>query len=95
VDAASVDYHVTLAQGIAQSCLTHVELRDELFAQLIKLTNRRDSEISDDDLSYLQVHCNVAVCCNYVKVKGVGGEVQGGQGLPWILKFYIFLLTFQ
>nr|CAB3264946.1 pleckstrin homology domain-containing family H member 2-like [Phallusia mammillata] len=48
LDAASADYHVTLAQGIAQSCLAHVELRDELFAQLIKLTNRRESNDSWD-----------------------------------------------
>ena len=56
LDAASVDYHVNLAQRIAQTCLTHQQLRSELFSQLIKLTNRRESEIHQSkDNSYLQV----------------------------------------
>uniref|UniRef100_H2YSV7 PH domain-containing protein n=1 Tax=Ciona savignyi TaxID=51511 RepID=H2YSV7_CIOSA len=52
LDVASADYHVTLVQRIAHSCLTHLELRNELYAQLIKVTNRRDSEVGDP--SYLQ-----------------------------------------
>ncbi|XP_009860274.3 pleckstrin homology domain-containing family H member 1 [Ciona intestinalis] len=52
LDVASADYHVTLVQRVAHSCLTHVELRNEIYAQLIKVTNRRDSEV--DDASYLQ-----------------------------------------
>ncbi|CAK8692228.1 unnamed protein product [Clavelina lepadiformis] len=55
MDAASADYHITMAQRIAQSCLTHLHLRNEVFSQLIKLTNRRSTEIkSPNDSSYLQ-----------------------------------------
>ena len=60
LDAASVDYHVNLAQRIAQTCLTHQQLRSELFSQLIKLTNRRESEIHQStDNSYLQVRLQI------------------------------------
>ncbi|XP_043844302.1 pleckstrin homology domain-containing family H member 1 [Dromiciops gliroides] len=36
VEAASVDYHVSLAQTALQVCLVHPELQSELYCQLIK-----------------------------------------------------------
>ncbi|XP_074092178.1 pleckstrin homology domain-containing family H member 1 isoform X6 [Macrotis lagotis] len=39
VEAASVDYHVSLAQTALQVCLVHPELQSELYCQLIKQTN--------------------------------------------------------
>uniref|UniRef100_A0A4X2LYJ4 Pleckstrin homology, MyTH4 and FERM domain containing H1 n=1 Tax=Vombatus ursinus TaxID=29139 RepID=A0A4X2LYJ4_VOMUR len=39
VEAASVDYHVSLAQTALQVCLVHPELQGELYCQLIKQTS--------------------------------------------------------
>ncbi|KAM3871545.1 pleckstrin homology domain-containing family H member 1 [Diretmus argenteus] len=41
VESPSVDYHTSLAQNALQVCLTHPELQNEMFCQLIKQTNRR------------------------------------------------------
>ncbi|XP_072247559.1 pleckstrin homology domain-containing family H member 2 [Leuresthes tenuis] len=41
IDAPVIDYHVSLAQSALQVCLTHPELQNELFCQLIKQTRRR------------------------------------------------------
>lgn len=41
IDAPAIDYHVSLAQSALQICLTHPELQNEFFCQLIKQTRRR------------------------------------------------------
>lgn len=41
IDAPAIDYHVSLAQSALQVCLTHPELQNEFFCQLIKQTRRR------------------------------------------------------
>uniref|UniRef100_A0A8C9BR22 Pleckstrin homology, MyTH4 and FERM domain containing H1 n=1 Tax=Phocoena sinus TaxID=42100 RepID=A0A8C9BR22_PHOSS len=41
VEAASVDYHVSLAQTALQVCLVHPELQSELYCQLMKQTSCR------------------------------------------------------
>uniref|UniRef100_A0A671Z0W6 Pleckstrin homology domain containing, family H (with MyTH4 domain) member 1 n=1 Tax=Sparus aurata TaxID=8175 RepID=A0A671Z0W6_SPAAU len=41
VESPSVDYHTSLAQTALQVCLTHPELQNEMYCQLIKQTNRR------------------------------------------------------
>ncbi|XP_042357384.1 LOW QUALITY PROTEIN: pleckstrin homology domain-containing family H member 1 [Plectropomus leopardus] len=41
VESPSVDYHTSLAQNALQVCLTHPELQNEMYCQLIKQTNRR------------------------------------------------------
>lgn len=41
LDSASVDYHVTLAQRTAFTCLTHPQLQEDIYAQLIKQSNRK------------------------------------------------------
>ncbi|XP_054469805.1 pleckstrin homology domain-containing family H member 1 [Anoplopoma fimbria] len=40
-ESPSVDYHTSLAQSALQVCLTHPELQNEVYCQLIKQTNRR------------------------------------------------------
>uniref|UniRef100_A0A8D0BSE3 Pleckstrin homology, MyTH4 and FERM domain containing H1 n=1 Tax=Salvator merianae TaxID=96440 RepID=A0A8D0BSE3_SALMN len=40
VEASSIDYHVTLAQTAVQVCLTHSELQNEIYCQLVKQTSR-------------------------------------------------------
>ncbi|XP_037603114.1 pleckstrin homology domain-containing family H member 1 [Sebastes umbrosus] len=40
-ESPSVDYHTSLAQNALQVCLTHPELQNEVYCQLIKQTNRR------------------------------------------------------
>ncbi|XP_068608263.1 LOW QUALITY PROTEIN: pleckstrin homology domain-containing family H member 1 [Brachionichthys hirsutus] len=41
VESPSVDYHASLAQNALQVCLTHPELQNEIYCQLIKQTSRR------------------------------------------------------
>uniref|UniRef100_A0A8C6TAC5 Pleckstrin homology domain containing, family H (with MyTH4 domain) member 1 n=1 Tax=Neogobius melanostomus TaxID=47308 RepID=A0A8C6TAC5_9GOBI len=41
VESPSVDYHTSLAQNALQVCLSHSELQNEIYCQLIKQTNRR------------------------------------------------------
>ncbi|KAK3554792.1 hypothetical protein QTP70_033487, partial [Hemibagrus guttatus] len=41
IDTPAIDYHVTLAQCALQMCLTHSELQNEIYSQLIKQTRRR------------------------------------------------------
>ncbi|XP_066281395.1 pleckstrin homology domain-containing family H member 1-like isoform X2 [Branchiostoma lanceolatum] len=41
LDSPAIDYHVTLAQNALQVCLTHPELQNEIYCQLIKQTSRR------------------------------------------------------
>ncbi|XP_031211692.1 pleckstrin homology domain-containing family H member 1 isoform X1 [Mastomys coucha] len=41
VEAASVDYHVSLAQTALQVCLVHPELQSEMYCQLMKQINCR------------------------------------------------------
>ncbi|MGH0154995.1 UNVERIFIED_CONTAM: hypothetical protein FKN15_032577 [Acipenser sinensis] len=41
VESSSIDYHMSLAQNALQVCLTHPELQNEIYCQLIKQTCRR------------------------------------------------------
>ncbi|KAJ3613240.1 hypothetical protein NHX12_019490 [Muraenolepis orangiensis] len=41
VESPSIDYHTSLAQNALQVCLTHPELQNEMYCQLIKQTHRR------------------------------------------------------
>ncbi|XP_019307016.2 pleckstrin homology domain-containing family H member 1 isoform X5 [Panthera pardus] len=41
VEAASIDYHVSLAQTALQVCLVHPELQSEIYCQLMKQTSCR------------------------------------------------------
>ncbi|KAG9336809.1 hypothetical protein JZ751_003157 [Albula glossodonta] len=41
VESPSIDYHMSLAQNALQVCLTHPELQNEIYCQLIKQTNCR------------------------------------------------------
>ncbi|XP_048061581.1 LOW QUALITY PROTEIN: pleckstrin homology domain-containing family H member 2 [Megalobrama amblycephala] len=41
IDTPAIDYHVSLAQCALQVCLTHPELQNEIYCQLIKQTQKR------------------------------------------------------
>ncbi|KAL4656153.1 pleckstrin homology domain-containing family H member 1-like isoform X2 [Arapaima gigas] len=41
VELPSIDYHMSLAQNALQVCLTHPELQNEMYCQLMKQTNGR------------------------------------------------------
>ncbi|XP_041107363.1 pleckstrin homology domain-containing family H member 2 [Polyodon spathula] len=41
IDAPAIDYHVSLAQSALQVCLTHPELQNEIYCQLIKQSCKR------------------------------------------------------
>ncbi|XP_066534880.1 pleckstrin homology domain-containing family H member 2 [Hoplias malabaricus] len=44
IDTPAIDYHVTLAQCALQVCLTHPELQNEIYCQLIKQTRKQPLE---------------------------------------------------
>uniref|UniRef100_A0A8D0HB55 Pleckstrin homology, MyTH4 and FERM domain containing H1 n=1 Tax=Sphenodon punctatus TaxID=8508 RepID=A0A8D0HB55_SPHPU len=44
VEAPSIDYHVSLAQTALQVCLTHTELQNEIYCQLVKQTSCRQTQ---------------------------------------------------
>ncbi|KAG8584254.1 hypothetical protein GDO81_008753 [Engystomops pustulosus] len=44
VDSPAIDYHVSLAQSALQVCLTHPELQNEIYCQLIKQTRHRQPQ---------------------------------------------------
>ncbi|XP_043931003.1 pleckstrin homology domain-containing family H member 2 [Protopterus annectens] len=44
IDSPAIDYHVSLAQSALQVCLTHPELQNEMYCQLIKQTRRRQPQ---------------------------------------------------
>ncbi|NXF08063.1 PKHH1 protein, partial [Smithornis capensis] len=44
VEASSIDYHVSLAQTALQVCLTHTELQNEIYCQLVKQTSCRQAQ---------------------------------------------------
>ncbi|KAF4017584.1 hypothetical protein G4228_008788 [Cervus hanglu yarkandensis] len=58
VEAASVDYHVSLAQTALQVCLTHPELQSEIYCQLVKQASCRPPQKS----SLMQCWQLLALC---------------------------------
>ncbi|KAM9148739.1 pleckstrin homology domain-containing family H member 1 [Pangshura tecta] len=44
VETPSIDYHVSLAQTALQVCLTHSELQNEIYCQLVKQTSCRQPQ---------------------------------------------------
>ncbi|KAM9190369.1 pleckstrin homology domain-containing family H member 1 [Mergus octosetaceus] len=58
VEAPSVDYHVSLAQTALQVCLTHTELQNEIYCQLVKQTSCRQPQ----DHSVIQCWQLLALC---------------------------------
>uniref|UniRef100_A0A146X4C5 Pleckstrin domain-containing family H member 2 n=1 Tax=Fundulus heteroclitus TaxID=8078 RepID=A0A146X4C5_FUNHE len=44
IDAPAIDYHVSLAQSALQVCLTHPELHNEFFCQLMKQTRMKQPQ---------------------------------------------------
>ncbi|NXQ93669.1 PKHH1 protein, partial [Sagittarius serpentarius] len=58
VEASSIDYHVSLAQTALQVCLTHTELQNEIYCQLVKQTSCRQPQ----NHSVLQCWQLLALC---------------------------------
>ncbi|XP_062911748.1 pleckstrin homology domain-containing family H member 2-like [Mobula hypostoma] len=44
IDAPAIDYHVSLAQSALQVCLTHKDLQNEIYCQLIKQTRKQQTQ---------------------------------------------------
>ncbi|XP_035301239.1 pleckstrin homology domain-containing family H member 2 isoform X2 [Cricetulus griseus] len=59
VDSPAIDYHISLAQSALQVCLTHPELQNEIFCQLIKQTRRRQPQNQQGPLQGWQL---LALC---------------------------------
>ncbi|XP_070577015.1 LOW QUALITY PROTEIN: pleckstrin homology domain-containing family H member 2-like [Ptychodera flava] len=53
MDTPSIDYHVTLAQNILQTCLSHPVLQSELYCQLIKQTTKRPKSTNTPNIQNL------------------------------------------
>ncbi|KAK2533274.1 Plekhh1 [Columba livia] len=58
VEAPSIDYHVSLAQTALQVCLTHTELQNEIYCQLVKQTSCRQPQ----NHSFIQCWQLLALC---------------------------------
>nr|XP_014347011.1 PREDICTED: pleckstrin homology domain-containing family H member 1 [Latimeria chalumnae] len=58
VESSSIDYHVSLAQNALQVCLTHTELQNEIYCQLIKQTSCRQPQ----NYSLIQCWQLLALC---------------------------------
>ncbi|XP_015206720.2 pleckstrin homology domain-containing family H member 1 isoform X1 [Lepisosteus oculatus] len=58
VESPSIDYHMSLAQNALQVCLTHPELQNEIYCQLIKQTSHRQPQ----NYSLIQVWQLLSVC---------------------------------
>uniref|UniRef100_A0A8C5PA12 Pleckstrin homology, MyTH4 and FERM domain containing H2 n=1 Tax=Leptobrachium leishanense TaxID=445787 RepID=A0A8C5PA12_9ANUR len=59
IDSPAIDYHVSLAQSVLQVCLTHPELQNEIFCQLIKQTRHRQPQSQPSPIQGWQL---LAVC---------------------------------
>lgn len=66
IDAPAIDYHVSLAQSALQVCLTHPELQNEFFCQLIKQTRRRQPHGHPGPLQVSNSHHMVAAVAHIV-----------------------------
>ncbi|XP_077395618.1 pleckstrin homology domain-containing family H member 1 isoform X2 [Festucalex cinctus] len=80
VESPSVDYHTSLAQNALQVCLSHPELHNEMYCQLIKQTNRR----TPHNYSVTQVHHAVLT---------PGGRPPSSQA--FIIFWFVFLQCWQ
>ncbi|MBN3311931.1 PKHH1 protein, partial [Atractosteus spatula] len=58
VESPSIDYHMSLVQNALQVCLTHPELQNEIYCQLIKQTSHRQPQ----NYSLIQVWQLLSVC---------------------------------
>ncbi|XP_066550229.1 pleckstrin homology domain-containing family H member 1 isoform X2 [Amia ocellicauda] len=58
VESPSIDYHMSLAQNALQVCLTHPELQNEIYCQLIKQTSHRQPQ----NYSLIQCWQLLSVC---------------------------------
>jgi hypothetical protein len=47
VPGPAIDYHVAYAQNALEMCLTHMELREEMYCQLMKQTAKRVHVLSE------------------------------------------------
>uniref|UniRef100_A0A8C4SVK3 Pleckstrin homology, MyTH4 and FERM domain containing H2 n=1 Tax=Erpetoichthys calabaricus TaxID=27687 RepID=A0A8C4SVK3_ERPCA len=73
IDTPAIDYHVSLAQSALQICLTHPELQNEMYCQLIKQTRKRQ-------VVYLQGWQLLALCL---------GLFLPQHPFLWLLKFHL------
>ncbi|KAM8947352.1 pleckstrin homology domain-containing family H member 2 isoform 2-T2 [Pelodytes ibericus] len=59
VDSPAIDYHVSLAHSALQVCLTHPELQNEIYCQLIKQTGHRQPQSQPSSIQGWQL---LALC---------------------------------
>ncbi|XP_041420212.1 pleckstrin homology domain-containing family H member 2 isoform X2 [Xenopus laevis] len=77
VDSPAIDYHVSLAQSALQVCLTHPELQNEMYCQLIKQTRHRQP---NNQASPIQGWQLLALCT---------GLFLPQHPYIWLLKLYL------
>ncbi|KAM4772471.1 pleckstrin homology domain-containing family H member 2 [Rhinophrynus dorsalis] len=77
VDSHAIDYHVSLAQSALQVCLTHPELQNEIYCQLIKQTRHRQPQNQTSPIQGWQL---LALCV---------GLFLPQHPYIWLLKLYL------
>ncbi|XP_053568260.1 pleckstrin homology domain-containing family H member 2 [Bombina bombina] len=77
VDSPAIDYHVSLAQSALQVCLTHTELQNEIYCQLIKQTKHRQPQNQQSPIQGWQL---LALCV---------GLFLPQYPYVWLLKLYL------
>ncbi|MEE6474113.1 hypothetical protein FKM82_010276 [Ascaphus truei] len=77
VDSPAIDYHVSLAQSALQVCITHPELQNEIYCQLIKQTRHRQSQTQPGPIQGWQL---LALCV---------GLFLPQHPYLWLLKLYL------
>ncbi|XP_072031714.1 pleckstrin homology domain-containing family H member 1-like isoform X2 [Amphiura filiformis] len=72
MEAMAIDYHVSLAQNALQTCLSHPELQNEMYCQLIKQTTRipqgpsasSSLQANPPDFTFNQAWQLMSLCCS-------------------------------
>ncbi|KAM4693408.1 pleckstrin homology domain-containing family H member 2 [Discoglossus pictus] len=77
IDSPAIDYHISLAQSALQVCLTHPELQNEIYCQLIKQTRHRTPQNQPGPIQGWQL---LALCV---------GLFLPQHPYIWLLKLYL------
>ncbi|CAH2254780.1 pleckstrin homology domain-containing family H member 2 [Pelobates cultripes] len=77
IDSPAIDYHVSLAQSALQVCLTHPELQNEIYCQLIKQTRHRHPQNQPSPIQGWQL---LALCM---------GHFLPQHPYIWLLKLFL------
>ncbi|XP_013383364.1 pleckstrin homology domain-containing family H member 2-like [Lingula anatina] len=58
IESPTIDYHVTLAQNMLQTCMDHIELQNEMYCQLIRQTSKSPGPQGKTGIQALNILCS-------------------------------------